>query len=237
LQNIAGIETSGIDLNLDLTTAESGVGRFRFQWMTSFLLDYDDLITNSTGGTTTIAREGTELGSPSRGFVETKSTLNNDWFMNDWFVRLAFRYQSSLTEQCVGLVADFEQTQLCSNGPDTNKLGGRRRTSIKAAGRSLLASTTCSTRNPRSASPATSTAWMEHFMPSPASFGTCGPYLKCSFGLPVRRSAHDKQQRRSPRNGAFSLTRGEQIILLNITQSGGVAVLVKSTGPIFAHQP
>ena len=122
LQNIAGIETSGIDLNLDLTTAESGVGRFRFQWMTSFLLDYDDLITDSTGGTSTIKRKGTELGSPSRGFVETKSTLNNDWFMNDWFVRLAFRYQSSLTEQCVGLVADFEQTQLCSNGPDTNKL-------------------------------------------------------------------------------------------------------------------
>jgi iron complex outermembrane receptor protein len=123
LSNIAGIETSGIDLNLDLTTAESGIGRFRFQWMTSFLLDYDDLITNAEGGTTTIKRKGTELGSPSRGFIETKSTLNNDWFMNDWFVRLAFRYQSSLTEQCVGLVADFEQTQMCSNGPDTNKLG------------------------------------------------------------------------------------------------------------------
>jgi len=123
LQNIAGIETSGIDLNLDLTTAESGVGRFRFQWMTSFLLDYDDLITNSTGGVTRINRKGTELGSPSRGYVETKSTLNNDWIMNDWFVRLSFRYLSSLTEQCVGLVADFEQTQFCSNGPETNKLG------------------------------------------------------------------------------------------------------------------
>jgi iron complex outermembrane receptor protein len=133
LQNIAGIETSGIDLNLDLATAETSAGRFRFQWMTSFLLDYDDLITNSSGGVTTIKRKGTELGSPSRGFIETKSTLNNDWFRNDWFVRLAFRYQSSLTEQCVGLVADFEQTQLCSNGPDTNKLGSVIYTDIQAS--------------------------------------------------------------------------------------------------------
>jgi iron complex outermembrane receptor protein len=123
LQNIAGIETSGIDLNFDLTTAESGLGRFRFQWMTSFLLDYDDLITNASGGITRIDRKGTELGSPTRGYVETKSTLNTDWIMNDWFARLSFRYLSSLTEQCVGLVADFEQTQFCSNGPDTNKLG------------------------------------------------------------------------------------------------------------------
>ena len=68
-------------------------------------------------------RKGFELGSPVRGYVETKSSLNTDWFKDDWFVRLGFRYQSSLTEQCVGLVADFEQTQLCSDGPETNKLG------------------------------------------------------------------------------------------------------------------
>jgi iron complex outermembrane receptor protein len=133
LQNIAGIETSGIDVNLNLATVESNFGQFRFQWMTSFLLDYDDLITNSEGGITKIAREGTELGSPSRGFIETKSTLNTDWFKNDWYVRLAFRYQSSLTEQCVGLVADFEQTQMCSNGPDTNKLGSVIYTDLQAS--------------------------------------------------------------------------------------------------------
>ena len=133
LQNIAGIETSGVDVNLDLTTIEWGWGGLRFQWMTSFLLDYDDLITNSTGGTTRIERKGTELGSPSRGFIETKSTLNSDWFKNDWFVRLAFRYQSSLTEQCVGLVADFEQTQMCSGDPDTNKLGSVIYTDLQAS--------------------------------------------------------------------------------------------------------
>lgn len=123
LQNIGGIETSGLDVNIDLTTAETGAGHFRFHWMTSFLLNYDELIANSSGTFDKIDRKGFELGSPVRGYVETKSSLNTDWIKDNWFVRLGFRYQSSLTEQCVGLVADFGQTQLCSDGPDTNKLG------------------------------------------------------------------------------------------------------------------
>lgn len=122
LQNIGGIETTGIDLNLDLVTAESGIGHFRIQWMTSYLLDYDELIANSAGGFDRIDRKGFEVGSPVRGYPETKSNLNTDWFLNDWHVRLGFRYLSDLTENCQGLVADFEQTQFCSNGPDTNKL-------------------------------------------------------------------------------------------------------------------
>ncbi len=122
LQNIGGIETSGIDLNLDLSTSERGFGRLRFQLLTSFLLDYDELIANSSGGFTRIDRKGFEVGSPTRGYVETKSTLNTDWFKNDWFARLSFRYLSSLTENCQGLVADFELFDLCSNGPDTNHM-------------------------------------------------------------------------------------------------------------------
>ena len=123
LQNIGGIETTGLDVNFDLMTAETGAGQFRFQWMTSFLLDYDELIATPDGGFVRIDRKGTEIGSPTRGYVETKSTLNNDWIMNDWFVRLGFRYLSSLDEQCTGNVADFEEFQLCSNGVDGNKMG------------------------------------------------------------------------------------------------------------------
>jgi iron complex outermembrane receptor protein len=125
LQNIGGIETSGVDLNLDMRLAETGIGTFRFQWLTSFLTKYDELFANPEGGFTAVAREGTEVGSPTRGYPETKSTVNTDWMMGDWFVRLSLRYLSSLTEQCVGLVADFEQTQLCSNGPDSNTMGSR----------------------------------------------------------------------------------------------------------------
>ena len=123
LGNIGGIETSGIDLNLVLTTAETKFGSFRFQWMTSMLLKYDELIVNTAGGFDRLERKGTELGSPARGYVETKSSLNTDWLWGDWSVRLGVRYLSSLTENCTGLVADFEEFQLCSNGPDTNELG------------------------------------------------------------------------------------------------------------------
>ena len=123
LNNIGGIKTSGVDLNLVLTTEETGIGRFRFQWMTSMLLKYDELFANASGGMDKMDRKGYELGSPTRGFPETKSSLNTDWMWGDWSVRLGLRYMSSLTEQCTGLVADFEQTDFCSNGPDTNKLG------------------------------------------------------------------------------------------------------------------
>ena len=122
LQNIGGIETDGLDIHLELATGDTGFGRFRFQWLTSLLLSYDELFTNAEGGTDRVSREGTELGSPTRGFVETKSTLNTDWFLNEWSTRLSLRYLSSLTEQCVGLVRDFGDPTFCSNGPDTNEL-------------------------------------------------------------------------------------------------------------------
>jgi iron complex outermembrane receptor protein len=115
LENIGGIKTTGLDLNLVLTTGETGIGKFRFQWMTSKLLKYDELFANTvSGGFNRVDRKGFELGSPTRGFVETKSSLNTDWMWNDWTVRFGLRYLSSLTEQCTGLVADFELTDLCS---------------------------------------------------------------------------------------------------------------------------
>jgi iron complex outermembrane receptor protein len=117
LNNIGGIETSGIDINLDLSTAETGIGTFRFQWLTSLLLDYDELFTNAAGGFDRVDRKGFELGSPTRGFVETKSSLNTHWSRGDWSAVLSLRYLSSLTEQCVGLVADFELTADLCNGP------------------------------------------------------------------------------------------------------------------------
>lgn len=115
LNNIGGIETNGFDVNLDLSLAESGAGSFRFQLMASFLMDYDELFANAAGGFDRVERAGQELGSPTRGFVEQKATLNTFWNMGDFSAMLSFRYLSSLTEQCVGLVADFGQTAFCSD--------------------------------------------------------------------------------------------------------------------------
>jgi len=125
LQNIGGIETSGLDVNFNLGLPEASWGRLNFQWMNSFLFDYDELFANPEGGFTRVSRKGTEVGSPTRGYPETKSTLNTDWYLNAWHARLALRYVSSITEQCTGLVQDFEQTQFCSDPPDYNELSSR----------------------------------------------------------------------------------------------------------------
>ncbi len=123
LENIGGIETSGIDVNLDLMTAETGIGQFRLHWMTTFLLDYDELTANAAGGFDRVKRKGTEVGSPTRGFVETKSNLYLDWFLSEFSARLGFRYLSSLDEKCQGSVADFELCEdFLSNGLDGNKI-------------------------------------------------------------------------------------------------------------------
>lgn len=125
LSNIAGIETSGVDLNLDVDLGETGIGNLRFQLMTSLLLEYDDLIANSSGSFNRIDRTGRELGSPTRGFVETKSTLNTIWSLGEFSGVLSLRYMSSLTERCAGTVATLGLTSLCTNPTPpnpTNKL-------------------------------------------------------------------------------------------------------------------
>ncbi len=134
LNNIGGIETNGFDVNLDLSLGETGAGSFRFQLMGSFLMDYDELFANSAGGFDRVERAGQELGSPTRGFVEQKITLNTFWNLGDFSALLSFRYLSSLTEQCVGLVADLGQTAFCSNPAGlTNKLDSQLYTDLQVA--------------------------------------------------------------------------------------------------------
>jgi iron complex outermembrane receptor protein len=132
LNNSGGIETSGVDMNIDLSLGESGAGSFRFQLMASFLMDYDELFANSTGGFDRVDRAGQELGSPTRGFVEEKATLNTFWELGDFSAVLSLRYLSALTEQCVGLVADFGQTAFCSDPVGlTNKLDSQLYTDVQ----------------------------------------------------------------------------------------------------------
>lgn len=134
LNNIGGIETQGVDINLNLALAETGIGQFRFQLMGSFLFDYDELFANPAGGFDRVERAGQELGSPTRGFVEEKVTLNTFWNYGDFSTLLSFRYLSSLTEQCVGLVADFGLTDLCSDPTGgTNKLDSQLYTDLQFA--------------------------------------------------------------------------------------------------------
>ena len=66
LQNIAAIKTKGIDVNLAYSGLDTGgFGTLGFTWNNTFLRNFD-LILPITGGTETISREGTEVGSPSQ---------------------------------------------------------------------------------------------------------------------------------------------------------------------------
>ena len=135
LQNIGGIETDGFDINFDVTTAETGIGRFDFQLMASFLLNYDELLLDlSTGDTTRVSREGVEVGSPTRGFVEDKVTLNTGWSRGDWSALLSLRYLSSLTEDCVPSVGGLDLSNLCSNpAGGTNELDSQLYTDLQVS--------------------------------------------------------------------------------------------------------
>ncbi|HEX8125860.1 MAG TPA: TonB-dependent receptor [Allosphingosinicella sp.] len=78
LQNIAGIETDGLDVTLNYRTGETGIGRFGLYWTNTFLFNYQVSVP-ATDGVTVIDREGTEQGSPDQAFPKWKSTAVLDW--------------------------------------------------------------------------------------------------------------------------------------------------------------
>jgi iron complex outermembrane receptor protein len=78
LQNIAGIETDGLDVTLNWRTGETGMGRFGLFWTNTFLFNYHVSVP-ATNGVTVIEREGTEQGSPDQAFPKWKSTAVLDW--------------------------------------------------------------------------------------------------------------------------------------------------------------
>jgi iron complex outermembrane receptor protein len=112
LQNIGSgggslITTDGFDFTVTLTTAPQDWGQLRFNWSTSHLGSYND----------GQERAGTELGSPTRAFVETKSQLITDWQLRSFTTTLALRYLSDLTEGCPAGAEPF-----CSRGAAGNDI-------------------------------------------------------------------------------------------------------------------
>ena len=97
LQNIAGIETRGIDLNIAYRFPRFQIGQFNFTWNNTFLSNYDVLVP-TTDGELVIHREGTELGSPSQAFPKYKSIGILDWNLDSVGATLTGRYISSLVE-------------------------------------------------------------------------------------------------------------------------------------------
>ncbi|HEV2748406.1 MAG TPA: TonB-dependent receptor [Allosphingosinicella sp.] len=97
LQNIASIETNGIDFTLNYRTPETGIGRFGLFWTNSFLFNYTVTVP-STEGVTEIEREGTEQGSPDQAFPKYKSTATIDWDYESFGASVTGRYISGVEE-------------------------------------------------------------------------------------------------------------------------------------------
>lgn len=97
LQNIAGINTDGIDLNLSYRTARARWGSLGFTLNNTFLRNYDVLIPTATG-TQKISREGTEQGSPDQAFPKHKAIGILDWDGGRFGGSLTGRYIKSVRE-------------------------------------------------------------------------------------------------------------------------------------------
>ena len=97
LQNIAGIKTKGIDLNLAYRGIDTGFGKFGLTWNNTFLRNFDVFVP-ALGGTQKISREGTEQGAPSQAFPKHKSIGILDWDLASFGATLTGRYVSKLTD-------------------------------------------------------------------------------------------------------------------------------------------
>src|SRR5207302_6087105 len=91
LQNIAGIHTAGVDVNLAYRTSLHGMGSLGLTWNNTFLHLYN--VTTPTGtGSALEKRAGQELGSPSQGYPRWKSIGAIDWDGYGFGATLTGRY-------------------------------------------------------------------------------------------------------------------------------------------------
>jgi len=97
LQNIAGIETDGLDVTLNFRTGQTGAGTFGLFWANTFLFNYHVRVP-ATNGFTDIEREGTEQGSPDQAFPKYKSTGIIDWNLREFGASVTGRYIGSVDE-------------------------------------------------------------------------------------------------------------------------------------------
>jgi iron complex outermembrane receptor protein len=97
LQNIASIETDGLDLTLNWRSPPTSAGTFGLFWTGTVLFNYR-VIVPATTGTTTIDREGTEQGSPDQAFPKFKSTGIIDWNLREFGASLTGRYIDHVLE-------------------------------------------------------------------------------------------------------------------------------------------
>jgi len=102
LQNIAGLDSKGLDITLGWRSPETGLGSFGVQWVHVLLTDFTETVP-ATVGTDSIERDGTERGGPDQAFPEYKFNMVVDWQRGTWSGAITTRYVSSVRESQDGI--------------------------------------------------------------------------------------------------------------------------------------
>ncbi len=127
LTNIGGIETNGLDWRFAFEVPDTGIGDFRFESLSGYLLGFTEVTPTSTGFDRT-PREGTLRGSPQLAFPEFKTTAIAEWSTGPFRLRGVGRYISSITERCPAALVGLPAADGCSDPTapvPSNKLGSR----------------------------------------------------------------------------------------------------------------
>ena len=93
LQNIGGIEESGVDFAVNYTSPETGVGQFLARLNATYLNEYKEITANIDEGVTETDLTGTHTSETfQRAFPEWRWTSNVDWLYDNWGASLVFRW-------------------------------------------------------------------------------------------------------------------------------------------------
>ena len=125
LQNIAGIDTDGLDFRVNYQAPESHYGQFGVNVMGTWLMSFTQIFETSTDPLV-IDRLGQEVGDPEQGFPDFRGTFTLDWALDNFAAQLSFRYISSIEERCPSSLYDVGLESLCSDpAGGNNELGSR----------------------------------------------------------------------------------------------------------------
>ncbi|MCG8436184.1 MAG: TonB-dependent receptor, partial [Gammaproteobacteria bacterium] len=112
-QNIGGLETEGIDFSVSYNLPEFNWGRIRLVWDTTYLDEFDLILTNPDGSESTTSFVGTNTGSSAGGaYPNWKSNLDATWSYGHWEATWGMQFIGDQLETCpVGALS----ATLCSN--------------------------------------------------------------------------------------------------------------------------
>ena len=97
LNNIAAIETEGLDLNMTYRSPKMSWGTIGLTFNNTFLFNYDVFVPTADG-VQRISREGTEQGSPDQAFPKHKAIAILDWDWTHFGASITGRYIKSVRE-------------------------------------------------------------------------------------------------------------------------------------------